>query len=284
MDTHTKKNTFLHQYYACQRTIREHKKRAHNGVTKINVYKRLYRARCTLHKCPGKNSNERVFAQGDIVEIICTDAEYVSKKHKVWIIAYKSRPRNPLNHVKLWARPLDEVLKCCEEMPFEERVEQYDVVDQCLVNNDPKSRGDDNYVLCYAIEIQGCGQLWIEKGIFPEEGNNNNNDFYETPDDDNDDDSDNDDNINVSSNSNSNNNNSIITTTNNNNSFNSLVSPYSFTQNGQIVQNVNQPGAYPQVYFDANRQCLYQCQPPLYVPCNISSELYYCFVPPPGLE
>lgn len=136
---------------------------------KINI--RRYRASKTLPKCLEGNSNTRIFARGDIVDIIFPSAD-IQPTAEVWIIAHKSHVRNLNGALKLWKRKLDIVLAHCDQSAFDNITEEYPVVSKSKMRKNPRIRDANGYVECFKIDFcfgasDDSDILWVQSDIFP---------------------------------------------------------------------------------------------------------------------
>lgn len=131
----------------------------------IHVSVRRYVARTSLSKCPGKNSNTRIFAPKDVVEIIW--GADPTPDSDVWIVAHKKRVRNADGAVQLWKRQLRTVLECCDPEPFTLVDMPLPVDGWCTMRESPQCRSKNAVVRCAVISVTCKERIWVEDGLFP---------------------------------------------------------------------------------------------------------------------
>ena len=124
-------------------------------------------ARCSLCKCSsGSKNTERIFTQGDTVDIvwpIASDPSAVAKRNDdwmVWIVVTRLKHEAKT----MWRRPLSDVLGRLKEYEIKyawEEVLRHGVL--------PKSRNLSHSMKCVCVAPCGTQKLWIEEGTFPQQ-------------------------------------------------------------------------------------------------------------------
>lgn len=166
----TRQNTLLASIGACLRSpMRPCDSDKPIGEIVLRFHK--YTANKTLPKCVDRNSNTRVFAVGDTVEVLFPEG--TTPDNDVWIVAHKKGVRKDSNAVKIWKRKLKLVLEYCDPNQLKIFDRTFTVTRKCEMRRDPHKRDADGYVQCYCVPFEDAQQddnkptpIWIEQGIF----------------------------------------------------------------------------------------------------------------------